>query len=226
MSTKSIRVVLAEDHNLVRAGIYSLLQNHEEIEVVAQVADGKAALRAVEEYHPDVAVLDVRMPELSGLETLECISRKHPEARTVMLSMYADEEFVLQAMRAGAKGYVLKDATPEELAQAVLAVSRGELYLSQQVTGHVTADYARRVNGHNSDSLNDTDPLEQLTPRQREVLRLIAQGNSTKDIAAKLFISPKTVETHRLQVMEKLGIYDIAGLVRYAIQRKLIVLDE
>lgn len=221
MQTKAIRIVLAEDHHLVRAGIFSLLQTHDGIEVVAEVADGNAALSAIEEHRPDIAVLDVRMPQLSGLETLECIARKFPDVHTIMLSMYADEEFVLQAMRAGAKGYVLKDASPEELVQAVEAVARGELYLSPQVTGHLAADYARRINGH-----GDGDPLDQLTPRQREILVLIAQGYGTKDIGTKLFISPKTVETHRLQVMEKLGIHDIAGLVRYAIQRKLVMLDE
>ena len=208
------------------AGIYSLLQSHKNIEVVAQVADGNAALRAIEEYHPNVAVLDVRMPQMSGLETLSCITQKYPDVRTVMLSMYADEEFVLQAMRAGAKGYVLKDASPEELAEAVQAVARGEMYLSQQVTGHITADYVRRVNGGGSDSSVEPDPLQQLTPRQREILLLIGQGHGTKEIAARLFISPKTVETHRLQLMEKLDIHDVAGLVRYAIQRKLVMLDE
>ena len=227
---KTIRVVLAEDHHLVRAGIYSLLQSHDDIEIVAQAADGTEALRAIQEHQPDVAVLDVRMPEMNGLETLECISKKCPAVRTVMLSMHADEEYVLHAMRAGAMGYVLKDATPEELAQAVQAVARGGVYLSQQVAGHVTADYARQINGRSTASSSSggaaPDPLDLLTPRQREILILIAEGHSTKDIGAKLFISPKTVETHRLQLMERLGIFDIAGLVRYAIQRKLVTLDE
>ena len=225
MPAKPIRVVLAEDHHLVRAGIFSLLQNQNGIEVVAQAADGDGALRAIEEHHPDVAVLDVRMPGRNGLETLECIAKKYPAVHAVMLSMYADEEFVLQAMRAGAKGYVLKDSTPEELAQAVQAVARGEIYLSRQVAGHVAADYARQMGGGSTPS-GELDPLDQLTSRQREILVLIAQGNSTKEIGAILFISPKTVETHRLQVMEKLGIHEIVGLVRYAIQRKLVALDE
>lgn len=222
--TKPIRIVLAEDHELVRAGIASLLEGESVIEIVAEAGDGKQACELIAKHQPEVAVLDVRMPGLSGLEAIERIVRDFPEVRVVMLSVHDEEEYVLQAMRAGAKGYVLKDATPQELVQAIECVARGQVYLSRAVAGYIAADYARCISAHVPPS-QVASPLQQLTPRQREILCLVAHGHGTKEIAARLNISHKTVETHRLQLMERLGIHDVAGLVRYAFQNKLVSLD-
>ena len=207
----AIRVLLADDHTLVRAGMRSLLEKLEGIEVVAEASDGHEALRLVEKHRPDVVVTDIAMPGLNGMELTARVARERPEARVIILSMHATEPYVLQALRSGAAAYLLKDAAPVELELAIKAVMRGETYLSPPVSRHVIDDYRRRVGGESS-------PLEQLTPRQREILQLIAEGHSTRSIAEKLHVSVKTVETHRQQLMERLAIHDVAGLVRFAIR--------
>lgn len=212
---KPIRMMLAEDHTLVRAGIRALLQNLEEVEVVAEAGDGREALRLVEMYEPDVVLMDIAMAGLNGLEATARISKTFPHVRVIILSMHANEEYVLQALRAGAVGYLLKDAGTAELELAIRAVARNETYLSPLVSKHVVADYVRRVGGEPSS-------LERLTRRQREILQLIAEGHSTQEIAQMLSISVKTVETHRSQLMERLDIHDVAGLVRYAIRMGLV----
>lgn len=214
-----IRVLLAEDHTLVRAGIRALLQNIEGVEVVGEAGDGREALHLIDVHRPDVVFMDIAMAGLNGLDATARAAREYPEVRIVMLSMHANEEYVLQALRAGAVGYLLKDAGTTELELAVRAVARGETYLSPAVSKHVVADYVRRVGG-------GTNSLERLTPRQREVLQLIAEGHTTQNIARTLNISVKTVETHRSQLMERLDIHDIAGLVRYAIRVGLATTDE
>ncbi len=206
-----IRILLAEDHTLVRAGIRALLQNIEGVEVVAEAGDGREALRLTQQQHPDIVFMDIAMAGLNGLDATARLVREFPDVRVIMLSMHANEEYVLQALRAGAVGYLLKDAGTAELELAVRSVGRGETYLSPAVSKHVVADYVRRVGG-------ETNTLERLTPRQREVLQLIAEGHTTHNIAKTLRISVKTVETHRAQLMERLDIHDIAGLVRYAIR--------
>jgi DNA-binding NarL/FixJ family response regulator len=208
---KVIRILLAEDHTLVRAGIRALLQNIEGVEVVAEAGDGREALRLTQQQHPDIVFMDIAMAGLNGLDATARLVREFPDVRVIMLSMHANEEYVLQALRAGAVGYLLKDAGTAELELAVRSVGRGETYLSPAVSKHVVADYVRRVGG-------ETNTLERLTPRQREVLQLIAEGHTTHNIAKTLRISVKTVETHRAQLMERLDIHDIAGLVRYAIR--------
>lgn len=216
---KEIRILMAEDHALVRAGIRSLLQSLPDMTVVAEAGDGREVLKLTQEHHPDVVLMDVAMEGMNGLEAVNRMSKEFPEVRVIMLSMHASEEYVLQALRAGAIGYLLKDAGISELELAVRAAVRGETYLSPAVSKHVVADYVRRVGG-------EASPLEQLTPRQREILQLVAEGRTTQEISDRLFISVKTVETHRAQMMERLGIRDIVGLVRYAIRMGLVTPNE
>lgn len=211
---KPIRVLLADDHTLIRVGMRTLLQGIEGVEVVAEADNGRQALTLVAAHRPDVVLMDISMPELNGMEATARIVKEHAPARVIILSMHATEEYVLQALRAGASGYLLKDAGLSELELAVRSVARGETYLSPAVSKHVIGDYMRRSGG-------ETSSLDALTPRQREVLQLVAEGKSTKEIARALGVSVKTVETHRALLMERLDIHDIAGLVRYAIRSGL-----
>jgi DNA-binding NarL/FixJ family response regulator len=213
-----IRVLLADDHNLVRAGVRALLQNVAGVQVVAEAGDGREALRLVEDMRPDVALMDIAMAELNGLEAAARIAREYPRTRVIMLSMYATEEYVVQALRAGASGYLLKNAGAAELEKAIKHVAQGETFLSPAISRQVS-DYIRRVG-------QETTSLDRLTPRQREILQLIAEGHTTKKIAQLLSISVKTVETHRSQLMEQLDIHDVAGLVRYAIRMRLVTTDQ
>lgn len=211
----TIRVLLADDHTLVRAGISALIRRFEGVEVVAEASEGREALKLTAQHRPDVALLDVGMPGLNGIEITTRLAREYPQVRVLILSMHASEEYVLQALRAGAVGYLVKGADTAELELAIRAVMRGETYLSPAVSKHVVADYIRRVGA-------EASPLELLTPRQREILQLIAEGHSTREIASLLQISSKTVETHRADLMQRLDIYDLAGLTRYAIRIGLI----
>ena len=228
MNTNPIRVVLAEDHELVRAGICSLLMVEDGIEVVAQACDGNEALRLIRELQPDIALLDVKMAGLNGLETAERVTQEWPGVRVIMLSLYADEEYVLRAIRCGASGYLLKEASPTELVTAIRTVAGGDLYLSQSVSKHVIADYSRQMStqDHATNRASANQAGNQLTRRQLEILQLIAQGLTTQQIAEKLFISPKTVETHRLKVLERLGLQTVADLVRYALRHGLVSFDD
>ena len=215
---RPIRVLLADDHDLFRAGLRVLLQDLGGFEVVAEAGDGREALRLVGEHRPDVVLMDLMMPGLNGLEATARVAREFPGVRVLVLSMNAAEEFVLPAVRAGASGYVLKNARPAELEQAIRAVARGETYLTPAVSGHLIDDYRRRTTG-------EPDSLEKLTPRQREVLQLVAEGHTTKQIARRLGVSVKTVETYRSQLMDALDLHDIAGLTRYAIRKGLVSPD-
>ncbi len=210
-----IRVLVADDHALFRAGVRKLLQSFEGMDVVDEAADGHEAIRLSATHRPDVLLMDIGMPGLNGVEAAARLTREGPRPRVIILSMHTGEEYVLRAIRAGAAGYLLKDAKPVELETAVRAVARGEIYLSPAVSRYVVEDYVRRGS-------TDRGPLDRLTPRQREVLQLIAEGNTTKAIAAKLGLSTKTVETHRAQLMERLDTHDIAALVRLAIRLGLV----
>jgi len=210
-----IRVLVADDHALFRAGVRKLLQSFEGMDVVGEAADGHEALRLSATHRPDVLLMDIGMPGLNGVEAAARLTREGPRPRVVILSMHTGEEYVLRAIRAGAAGYLLKDAKPAELEAAVRAVAAGDMYLSPAVSRYVVEDYVRRGSV-------DRGPLDRLTPRQREVLQLIAEGNTTKAIAAKLGLSTKTVETHRAQLMERLDTHDIAALVRLAIRLGLV----
>ena len=213
-----IRVLLADDHALVRAGIRALAQNLAGIEIVAEAVDGRDALALIKTHQPDLVLMDISMAGLNGLEATARVAKEYPNVRVIILSAHANEEYVWQALRAGAAGYLLKDAGTAELELALNAVARGETYLSPAVSKHVVADYVRRVGG-------EPRTLELLTPRQREILQLVAEGQTTKEIARTLHISVKTVETHRMQLMERLDIHDVAGLVKYAIRTGLIKPD-
>ncbi len=212
---KPIRVLLADDHALVRAGLRELLQKLPGVEVVAEANDGREALALVKSALPNFVLLDITMKGLSGLEAAERIVKDFPGVKVVMLSMHANEEYVLRALRAGVSGYIIKDAAIVELELALKAVMADETYLSPTISRNVIESYLGRTEGKPSS-------LEQLTPRQREILQLIAEGHSTKEIAFTLKLSVKTVETHRAQLMDRLEIYDVAGLVRYALRVGLI----
>ena len=209
------RVLLADDHALVRAGLHSLLQTLPDVEVVAEAGDGREAMQLIETTHPDVVLMDITMPGLNGLEAAARITKDHPKVRLIMLSGHAGEEYVAQALRAGAAGYLLKDSAVAELELALKAVLRGQTYLSSAVSKQVVEGYLGHAEGK-------ANPLDGLTSRQREILQLIAEGNTTKDIAHLLNVSVKTVETHRMQLMERLDIHDVAGLVRLAIRAGLV----
>jgi DNA-binding NarL/FixJ family response regulator len=204
-----IRVLLADDHTMVRAGFRSLIEGMQGFEVVAEAADGREALELAELLRPDVVLSDIAMPELGGLELTSRLAEAVPEARVLILSMHRDPGYVRQAVRSGARGYLLKSSGPEELEQALLAVARGEAYFTPSAAAPL------------ADALRDGDRPAELTRRQVEVLRLVASGRSNKQVALALGLSIKTVETHRAQLMERLGVREVAGLVRYAIEHGL-----
>ncbi len=211
---KPIRVLLADDHALVRAGFRVLLRDAG-IDVVGEASDGHAAIELVKNERPDIVLMDIMMPGLNGLEATARIAGKFANTRVIMLSMNTTKEYVLQSLQAGARGYLLKSVQPEELVRGVQAVARGEVHLSSTIAQHVT------------DALTQKAPagataLGELTPRQREVLQLIAEGKSSKEIAKALKLGVKTIETYRAQLMETLDIHEIAGLVRYAIRMGIV----
>jgi DNA-binding NarL/FixJ family response regulator len=222
-----IRLLIADDHTLVRSGLRALLGNFSWVKVVAEASDGREALSLVDEHRPDIVLMDIAMSGMNGLEATRRVVKEHPQVRVIILSMHISEEYVLRALQAGAAGYLMKDAGISELEIALKAVAQGETYLSPPVSKHVITDYVRRVGAQRLEAQDEPQPpLERLTPRQREVLQLIAEGHSTQEIAEDLTISVKTVETHRTQLMDRLNIHDIAGLVRFAIREGLITLNE
>jgi DNA-binding NarL/FixJ family response regulator len=210
-----LRILLADDHGLVRAGLRALLIEMG-MEVVAETGDGQEALRLIGETKPDVALVDISMPGLNGLEVADRAGKQYPRTRVMILSMHIDDEFVRRAMVAGAAGYLLKNADRSEFELALRAVERGETWLSPEVSKRVIAAYAQGAQS----TVNSS--FEVLTPRQRQVLQLIAEGLSNKEIATRLEVSVKTVDTHRTELMQRLGIHGVAGLVRYAIRVGLV----
>lgn len=206
-----LRLVLADDHALVRAGLRSLLDEFPGMGVVGEAEDGAQALDLIAKLHPDIALLDIAMPNLNGLEACARATKDHPGTRVIILSMHGDDEYVRRALLVGAKGYLLKTAPEGELELAVRAVARGDTWLSPAVSSKVVAAYTRGEK-------ETPTGLDLLTPRQREVLQLIAEGKTTKAIAKRLDIGVKTVETHRMQLMERLGVRTIPELVRCAIR--------
>ena len=216
---KPIRVLLADDHTLLRAGIRALLEEMDGIKVVAEAADGREALKLIKVHRPDILLTDIAMPGVGGLELTERVGRELSQTKVVILSMHKDEEYVRRAVLAGAAGYLLKDSDTEELGLALRAVARGEIYLSPAVSTRLVADYRKQTSARSG-------PAGNLTPRQKEILQLIAQGMTTKAIAKSLGISTKTVEWHRALLMQRLGIHDVVSLARYAIRVGLIAPDE
>jgi DNA-binding NarL/FixJ family response regulator len=218
---KSIRVLLVDDHSLVRAGIRSLIAQFSGFVVVAEASDGLEALQLIKAHSPDVVVMDIAMQGLNGIEAAAQVSREFPGVRIVMLSMYANEEYVAQALQSGATGYLMKDAATFELELALRSVIRGESYLSPAVSSTLVSDYLRRVKDQEVTSLNAANAVA-LTPRQREILQMIAKGKTNKEIARILDLSLKTIDSHRTQLMGRLNVHDVTGLVRYAIAIGLI----
>jgi DNA-binding NarL/FixJ family response regulator len=215
-----IRVLLADDHTLIRGGIRALLESTGGVEVVAESGDGREALALIGEHTPDVALLDIGMPGLNGLEVTRRAAKESPRTRVVILSMHADAAYVKQALQAGASGYLLKGAAVAELPLALQSVMRGETYLTPRISQAVVQGFLREG--------QDQEPSAQegLTKRQREILQLIAEGRSTKEIAHTLDVSVKTIETHRMRLMDRLGIHDVPGLVRFAIRAGIVSSDE
>jgi DNA-binding NarL/FixJ family response regulator len=216
----SIRVLLVEDHTIVRKGLRALLEGEPGIQVVGEAEDGRQALDQVQQLLPDVVLMDIGMPGLSGLEATRQIKHQFPKTKVVALTMHTNAEYVFSVLQAGASGYLVKQAATEEVISAIRAVYHGESFLSPSISTKVIEEYLRRAG-----KTDLVDPYERLTSREREVLQLIAEGHSTQDIASLLFVSGKTVETHRARLMEKLDIHTIAELTQYAIRKGIIELD-
>jgi two-component system response regulator NreC len=212
-----IRVLLAEDHTIVRKGLRSLLEDKPGIEVVGEAQDGREALHKSVELCPDIVLIDIAMPRLNGIEATRQIKQRCPEVNVLVLTMYDDQEYVRQVLQAGAAGYVIKQAAPTDLLSAIEAVHRGDSYLSPTISKKVIQGYVEW-----SDASGSYDSYDELTPRQREVLQLIAEGYTTREIADLLTISTKTVESHRSNLMAKLDIHSTAGLTQYAIRKGVI----
>ena len=213
-----MRVLLADDHGIVRRGMKALLETEPDITVVAEAADGLEALRMCEEHKPDLLILDIGMPKLNGIGVAARAQRLQPPPRVVMLSMHADESYVLQSLDAGARGYLLKDATDDDLLPAVRAVTRGKNFFSPAISDVLAEDYVRLLKQR---GLVDSHHL--LTDREKEVLQLIAEGYSNKEVGSMLHVSVSTVETHRGNFMQKLALHNTAEIVLYAVRKRLIV---
>lgn len=220
----SIRVLLVDDHKIVRDGLKSMLAKEADIEVLGEAENGREALELVAKDAPDVVVMDIGMRELNGIDACRRLTTEYPTVRVVALSMHSDRRYVSEMLAAGATGYLLKDSAFDELATAIRMAAEGQTFLSQGVAGIVIEDYVRRLSNTGNES--NTQSGRALSAREREVLQLIAEGASTKEAAARLHLSVKTIETHRRQIMEKLGIYNIAGLIKYAVREGLASLDD
>lgn len=219
MSTlvKPIRILLADDHTVMRRGLRLLLESQPEFSVVAEAADGRQAVQQAEETQPDVAVVDIAMPNLSGIEAAERIASAMPNTAIVILSMHSDEAYVLRALKVGAKGYLLKDSAEGDLIDAIKAVHQGKTFFSPEISRMLVEDYVREIRARGAE-----DSYDLLTSREREILQLLAESKSNKEIAAALHLSPYTVETHRRNLQEKLNLHSLAELILYAVRKGLI----
>jgi two-component system response regulator NreC len=213
-----LRVLLADDHAIVRRGLRSLLESDPTLTVVAEAGDGMEALRLAEQHRPDVVILDVAMPMMNGIEVAARVQKLDPAARVLILSMHADEAYILRALAAGARAYLLKDATDEDLLPAIRAVTAGRRFFSPAVSAVLVDDYVRQVQARGL-----TDSYHLLTGREKEVLQLLAEGRSNKEVAALLDVGLSTVETHRANLMQKLNLHNTAEIVLYAVRKRLIV---
>ena len=212
------RVILADDHTIMREGLRGLLAKVPRVEVVAEAEDGRAAVKLARKLTPDVVIMDIGMPDLNGIEATRQIAAKSPDVKVLGLSVHCDRRFVAQMLAAGAAGYLPKDCAFEELASAISTVAANRKYLSPSVVDAVVEHYVQQMEASGSTAYTV------LSPREREVLQLLAEGQTTKQIALSLHVSPKTVETHRRQAMEKLGLYSVAELTRYAVREGLVSL--
>ncbi len=215
-----IRVLLVDDHAILREGVHALLAREPDIRVVGEAGDGQEALDLVDELEPDVVIMDIVMPRMSGLEATRLLKERHPEVRTLILSMYDDQEYVVQIIQAGARGYVLKRVVTEDLVHAIRAVHGGGSFLYPPIAATLIGDYLRVTGNEQPD-----DAGEPLSAREREVLRLIAEGNNNNKVAELLGLSRKTVDTHRANAMRKLDLHDVTEVVKYALRTGLITLE-
>ncbi len=216
----NIRVLVADDHAIVREGLGIMLGNQPDMEVVGLATNGREAIRMVDQYQPDVAVMDISMPELNGIEAISQMLPRHPNIKVIVLSIHETKPYVYRALKAGAKGYLIKETAGLEVVDAVREVYRGERYLSQRI-----ADLLTDISFRNVEISGETSPLEQLSPREREILQLVAEGKTSQEIAEIISISPKSVDTYRSRLMHKIGVEDVAGLVKFAIQHGVISLE-
>jgi len=212
-----IRVILADDHSVMRRGLRLILEQQEDVEVLGEANDGREAVSMAAALHPDVAVLDITMPNLNGIEAARQISDKQPNIAIVVLSMHADEGYVLRALKAGARGYLLKESPEADFISAIRSVSAGKAFFSPAVSRLLVEDYVRRLQDKDIE-----DSYELLTPREREILQLIAEGKSNKDVANMLNLSLYTVETHRSNILEKLNLHSVPELILYAVRKGVI----
>ena len=217
MSVAQIRIVLADDHTIIRSGLRLLLEQQPDFKVVAEASDGREAVQLVAKHHPDVVILDIGMPQLNGIEATRQIVAQEPHPNVVILSMHADESYVLRALKAGARAYILKNAAEADLIRAVQAVSEGKSFFSPVISKMLLEDYVRQVREKEVE-----DSYDLLTPREREILQLIAEGKTNKEIATILGLSPHTVETHRGNILEKLSLHSVPELILYAVRKGII----
>jgi DNA-binding NarL/FixJ family response regulator len=216
----NIHVLVADDHAIVREGLGIMLGNQPDMEVVGLATNGREAIRMVDQYQPDVAVMDISMPELNGIEAISQMLPRHPNIKVIVLSIHETKPYVYRALKAGAKGYLIKETAGLEVVDAVREVYRGERYLSQRI-----ADLLTDISFRSLENSGETSPLEQLSPREREILQLVAEGKTSQEIAQRLSISSKTVDTYRSRLMHKIGVKNLAGLVKFAIRHGLISLE-
>src|SRR5579859_4540034 len=216
-SARKIRVVLADDHTILRAGLRMMLNAQPDIEVVGEASDGRQALAEAQRLQPDVVLMDITMPEMNGIEATRQIKRALESTRVLILTMHENEEYLFQVLRAGASGYILKEAADTELISAIRVVYAGRFYMSPSAQTMMVGDYLLRVR-----SGEERDSYSALTEREREILKLVAEGLTNNQIAERLFISPKTVDTHRTHIMDKLNLHSRAELVKYAMRRGLL----
>lgn len=209
-----IRILLADDHALIRSGIATLLQANKDFVIVGEATDGEEAIQKTKELSPDIVIIDLSMPKLSGIEATAIIKKKYPSTSVLVLTMHENEEYVYQILKSGAGGYVLKSAGKEELSAAIRAVVKGEKFFSPRVSQLMAEGYIRRMEGQEKSTTTEVP----LTKREIEILALVAKGLTNQQIASQLFISPRTVDTHRTNIMQKLDIHDVVNLVRYAIE--------
>ena len=212
-----VRILLADDHTVMRSGLRLLLERQPEFEVVGEAADGREAVAAADQENPNVIVMDIAMPNLNGIDAAGQILKKHPEASVVILSMHSDEAYVMRALKAGARAYLLKDSAEEDLVKAIRAVSEGKSFFSPAISRVLAEDYVRQLQRRGVE-----DSYELLTAREREILQLLAEGKSNKEVAALLNLSLYTVETHRSNILEKLNLHTIPELILYAVRKGII----
>jgi DNA-binding NarL/FixJ family response regulator len=213
----SIRILLADDHTIVRDGLRALLERQADMSVVAEAADGRECVQLAEQHSPDVVIMDVAMPEMNGIEAARRILSANPKTSVLILSMHRDESYVLRALRAGARGYLLKDSPRDDVLRAIRTVAAGRSYLSRQVSQILQEDYVRQL-----ESRGLEDSYDLLTDREREILQLLAEGKANKEVANLLNISPTTVETHRAHILQKLSLHSTADLILYAVRKRII----